>query len=332
MTRMIFIAAALALTVTLTAVSAQAQSIRTYVSISGSDSNSCSLTAPCRHFQAAANATVAGGEVDALDPGGYGSLTINRAITIEGEGWSYLAPPNNGAAITINAVSGNVVLRGVSLNGVGVGGATGIAFNSGTTLNIQNCVIRNFSENGVNFTPTSSTLSQLFVSNTLVSDNGADAIDVNPSGSGTTTGVLDHVWLQNNGQQGFAIGGASNAMTLTIGSSVIAGNTASGISVGAATGLELTVSDSTIANNGGSGIFSNAAMSGIMVTTTKIANNSVFGILASGSTTIWLTRSTLTGNTNASGTESSGSLLTFGDNAVAGNSNSNGAGASILYK
>src|ERR1700722_12172353 len=105
----ITLAIAAVLAVTLPAVSAQARgAIRTYVSITGSDSNPCSLTAPCRHFQAAVNATSAGGEVDALDPGGYGSFTINQAVTIEGEGWSYVAPGSNGVAISVNASSGNV--------------------------------------------------------------------------------------------------------------------------------------------------------------------------------------------------------------------------------
>ena len=98
MIRTIFIAAALALAVTLPAAPANAQTaIRTYVSITGNDTNPCSLTAPCRHFQAAANATAAGGEIDALDPGGYGSFTISQAISIEGEGWSYHNPGSSAA-------------------------------------------------------------------------------------------------------------------------------------------------------------------------------------------------------------------------------------------
>ena len=89
----IVITAALALAATLPAVSTQAQSIRTFVSTAGSDSNPCSLASPCRHFSAAVAATAVGGEVDALDPGAYGSFTISQAITIEGQGWSYVAPP-----------------------------------------------------------------------------------------------------------------------------------------------------------------------------------------------------------------------------------------------
>src|SRR6266852_4489055 len=152
MTRTIFIVAALALAATLPAVPAQAQAIRTFVSVAGSDSNPCSLAQPCRHFSAAVAATAAGGEVDALDPGAYGSFTVSQAITIEGQGWSYVAPPLNGAAITITAGStDNINIRGVSLNGVGVASSTGIRFNSGGSLNVQNSVIRNFGADGIRF-------------------------------------------------------------------------------------------------------------------------------------------------------------------------------------
>jgi hypothetical protein len=143
MTRTIFVAAALALTVTLPAVSALAQAPRTFVSAAGTDNSTCSFAAPCRHFQAAVNATSAGGEVDALDPAGYGPIIISQAITIEGQGWSYIAPPANGNAITINAVSGAVYLHGLSLNGVGVVNSTGIQFNTCGSLTVRDSAIRN---------------------------------------------------------------------------------------------------------------------------------------------------------------------------------------------
>src|ERR1700722_12060832 len=128
----ITLAIAAVLAVTLPAVSAQARgAIRTYVSITGSDSNPCSLTQPCRHFQAAVNATSAGGEVDALEPGGYGSFSIEQAVTIEGQGWSYVAPPNGSSAITVEAGSGNVIIHGVSLNGAGTTNSTGIFVDAG---------------------------------------------------------------------------------------------------------------------------------------------------------------------------------------------------------
>jgi hypothetical protein len=144
------ITAALALAAILSAVSAQAQAPRTFVSAAGSDSNPCSFAAPCRHFQAAVMATSAGGEVDAFDPAGYGPITITQGVTIEGQGWSYIAPPASGNGITINAVSGNVAIHGVSLNGAGITGNTnGIVFNSGGSLNIKDSVIRNFTNDGI---------------------------------------------------------------------------------------------------------------------------------------------------------------------------------------
>ena len=128
-TKLASIGLAALLVAILPAASAQAQAPRTFVSAAGSDSNPCSFAAPCRHFQAAVNATSLGGEVDALDPAGYGPITITQAITIEGQGWSYAAPPANGNAITITAGSGDKIsIRGVSLNGVGVAGGTGIVF------------------------------------------------------------------------------------------------------------------------------------------------------------------------------------------------------------
>jgi hypothetical protein len=203
MTRTIVIAAALALAVTLPAVSAQAQAPRTFVSAAGSDSNPCSFAAPCRHFQAAVNATSAGGEVDALDPAGYGPIIISEAITIEGQGWSYIAPPTNGAAITINLIGGFINIHGVSLNGIGVVNSSGIQFNSSGNLTVRDSVIRNFTSTGVNFAPNSP--SQLYVLNTLISDNGGDGITINVTGSGTTFGVFDHIVVKNNADNGLYV-------------------------------------------------------------------------------------------------------------------------------
>ena len=65
---------------------AAAQASRTWVSGVGDDVNPCSRTAPCKTFAGAISKTTAGGEIDALDPGGYGAVTITKAITIDGGG------------------------------------------------------------------------------------------------------------------------------------------------------------------------------------------------------------------------------------------------------
>ena len=270
MSRSIFIAAALALAITLPAVSAQAQSPRTFVSAAGSDSNPCSFAAPCRHFQAAVNATSLGGEVDALDPAGYGPITITQAITIEGQGWSYIAPPANGNAILINAVSGKVTIRGVSLNGVGMTNAIGILFNSGGSLNVQNSVIENFTRYGILFQPNGS--SKISVSNTVVSDNNY-GIYIGPTGSGTTNGALDHVHTDDNTNDGITV-------ICACGSSRI---------------VSVVVSDSVSANNGGNGVIA-TAVDLVTVRNSTITGNGGVGLEASGGATIVVTRSTISGN------------------------------------
>src|SRR5947209_14161150 len=63
--------------------SAQAQASRTWVSGVGNDANPCSRTAPCKTFAGAISKTAPGGEIDCLDPGGFGALTITKAMTID---------------------------------------------------------------------------------------------------------------------------------------------------------------------------------------------------------------------------------------------------------
>src|SRR5207237_9723816 len=75
---------------------AQAQATRTWVSGVGDDANPCSRTAPCKTFAGAISKTAAGGEIDALDPAGYGALTITNAITINGCGGQVASVPCSG--------------------------------------------------------------------------------------------------------------------------------------------------------------------------------------------------------------------------------------------
>jgi hypothetical protein len=238
---------------------AQAQSIRTFVSTAGSDSNPCSLTSPCRHFQAAVNATSAGGEVDALDPGAYGSFTISHAITIEGQGWSYVAPPANGAAITIAATTSDTInIHGVSLNGAGAGGnTTGIVFADGGGLEIVDCTIRNFTQTGVyvgvGSSPPLGTI--LLISNTRVLDNPTAGIDIAPQAGGAVMIAIDRVTANNNGY-GIYMNSATDTSGIrgTITNSVINSNVNAGIAatnpgVFSSSEVRISVKDSNISNN-----------------------------------------------------------------------------------
>jgi hypothetical protein len=295
----------------LPAAPARAQSIRTFVSQAGTDNPTCIITSPCRHFSAAVNATSLGGEVDALDPGGYGSFTISQAITINGQGWAYVAPPANGAAITINAVTGKVDIRGVALNGVGVANATGIKFTTGGGLSVEDSVIVNFSLDGIDFEPAAS--SDLSVSNTVIS-NSFTGIYIGPSGTGTLASILDRVTMANSSTDGLLVVLGTNSATVNV-----------------------TVSDSVSANNGAYGIVANTNSGGgvisVMVRNCSIVNNVTGGLIASNpSATIRITRSTITGNGAGWTAASSGVVSTFGDNDIFGNGSANNAPASISHE
>src|SRR5437764_3227806 len=125
--RLAFRAALFASTILTLASLSQAQATRTWVSGVGDDVNPCSRTAPCKTFAGALSKTVAGGEIDVLDPGGFGPVIISKSITIDGTGVlaSILAGSSNGITIeasskeNVNTIS--VRLRGLSINGLGSG-------------------------------------------------------------------------------------------------------------------------------------------------------------------------------------------------------------------
>src|ERR1700761_6283859 len=115
---------------------AHAQATRTWVSGVGDDANPCSRTAPCKTFAGAISKTAPGGEIDALDPAGYGAVTITKAITIDGGGGqvaSVLVAGTNGIVVQAGATD-IVILRNLRINGIsgsGNGGINGIRFLAG---------------------------------------------------------------------------------------------------------------------------------------------------------------------------------------------------------
>ena len=141
---------------------ASAQATRTWVSGVGDDANPCSRTAPCKTFAGAISKTAAGGEIDALDPGGFGAVTITKAITIDGGGHgagfgSILSAGTNG--VIVNAgVNDIVILRNLSINGALQSpspGLNGIRFLAGKSLEVSHCEIFGFSTHGIDANRTS---------------------------------------------------------------------------------------------------------------------------------------------------------------------------------
>src|SRR3954469_3247997 len=171
--RTILYAAALLGGTAMQATPAFAQATRTWVSGVGDDVNPCSRTAPCKTFAGAISKTANGGEINCLDPGGFGAVTINKSLVIDchyTEG-GVLA---GGNGIVVNATSTDiVVLRGLDIFGVNPP-SNGVRFIAGGALHIEDCVIRRFnaaSSFGISFQPSGA--SKLFVTNTTITQNGS---------------------------------------------------------------------------------------------------------------------------------------------------------------
>lgn len=221
---------------------ASAQASRTWVSGVGDDANPCSRTAPCKTFAGAISKTAAGGEIDALDPAGYGAVTITKAITIDGGGGqvaSVLVSGTNG--IVVQAAAGDVViLRNLRVNGIGTG-INGIRFLSGKALFVENCSIFGFTTNGIDI---ASSGGQVFVTNTSSDSNGQAGLSVQSSAATSVSIDGSHFDLNKNGVY------AGSFSNVTVTRSVAAGNTSVGFLVAAGTGTgALNLSQSTSTNN-----------------------------------------------------------------------------------
>lgn len=268
---------------------AAAQSARTFVSGNGSDSNPCTVAAPCRSFAQALNVTNAGGEILVLDSAGYGTLTINKSVSIISPTGIYggITVPANGTGI---AVTGDpvVVLRGLSVNGAGVGG-TGISIAGGGTVEVHDCLIRGFAQNGISISGRGKT----FIADTIVSGNAAAAVYMRATSSGSTTVSMSRVKLLNN-DKGFQANGGNAAYGFaTMDSSVVSEN-GSGVYITTDTGSANEVS-----------LFSSNS---------AIQNNSTSVVVGAGAL-LKLQKTSIVSNFYQGG-QNNGTIVSFGDNAI----------------
>src|SRR5262249_1702126 len=158
-------------------------------------SNPCTFASPCRTFQKAHDTVAAGGEIDVLDPAGYGALFIFKAISIQGHGFSGISVTNGGTGMTIFASANDRIhLKGVLIDGVGTGNV-GIQFTSGKSLTVENCIVRNFSFSGLGVSNNGAFPLVLTVSNSYFADNGSNGIVLQPNGSGRVTASIDRTVL-----------------------------------------------------------------------------------------------------------------------------------------
>jgi hypothetical protein len=245
---------------------AYAQATRTWVSGVGDDANPCSRTAPCKTFAGAISKTAVGGEINVLDPGGFGAVTITKAITISSQCTEagVLVSGTNGIIVQVPNATDTVILRGLDIEGLGTG-LTGVLVNTGGNVTVENCTIDNFTTNGIGFTPTVAN-SQLHVSNTIIRNSGnfglntGQAIFISPSGAATAT--IDHVRMDRNVAGLRATGGTVAA------TDSIAANNANGGFTGASSPAILTV-ERSLATHNGTGVTCNT---GAVV---RLGNNSI---------------------------------------------------------
>jgi hypothetical protein len=272
---------------------AHAQATRTWVSGVGDDANPCSRTAPCKTFAGAISKTFTGGEIDALDPGGFGTITITKSITLDGgSGFaSILASGTNGVNVNFSVVNANdpekrVVLRRLSINGTGSSGAVGqrtglrginITTNqTGLAVVVENSFIQNFSQEGINTSGVTASNVLVDVKDTNI-QNCATGINLITT-TGFIVGIADRVRIERNTGNGVTVGTHGH---FSIKDSFVAFNlTGTGLAItGAVTDGTLNIEscmiihNSTAVSNGAGGSFVRLSNTAIMENNTGLASS-----------------------------------------------------------
>jgi hypothetical protein len=260
------------------AVVAQAQATRTWVSGVGDDVNPCSRTAPCKTYAGAISKTFINGEIDALDPGGFGTLTITKSITVDGgtgSGWgSSLSSGING--FTINIAAGNVndplrqvILKHLSINGAGASGAigtrtgtNGINYLQAALVIVEDCQIFNFNTTGIRVALSAD--GRLNVQRTTI-DSCQVGISQTITGGNLNTTIENSV-IQNSVGNGLQV----DAGTVNISNSLVANNGGAGMVAQGAIGSVLNADNNEVVNNVGAGISAGTAQG-----TVRINNNAI---------------------------------------------------------
>jgi hypothetical protein len=275
---------------------------RTFVSSAGNDSNPCTITAPCASFAHAYSLTATNGIVAALDPGKYGPISITGPITINGNGWAAITAPATANGISISAGSGNVTLTGLNIDGAAAA-YNGIAFSSGSSLTVINCVLQNFVTNGNNpvtgngilIAPSSGTVNFTVV-NTTASNNGYAGVEYLPAGTTVNgNGIIDHV-VATADQYGIVVDSSSTMVGTTV----------------------ATISNSIASDHSQTGVLvkNGSATVTVSVDNVTMSGNNV-GIAGVNSPRVLLGRSVITGNaTGVLNSTSSNSFYTYKDNRI----------------
>jgi len=273
---------------------ANAQATRTWVSGVGDDVNPCSRTAPCKTFAGAISKTFIGGEIDALDDGGFGTVTITKSITLDGgnHNASILASGTNGVNVNFTTVNANdpekrVTIRRLTINGTGSSGAIGqrtgvrginITTPSAMNVFVENCYIQNFLNEGINTSGVTATSVFVSVKDTNIT-NCATGINITTS-TGFAVASLEHVRIEKMSGNGLNIATHGHAH---VRDSFIVNNGGDGISMAAGvTDGTVNVESTMIASSVGAGIRNGGTGSVVDISNTSLLQNASALATASG--------------------------------------------------
>jgi hypothetical protein len=272
----------------------QAQATRTWVSGVGDDANPCSRTAPCKTFAGAISKTATCGEISVLDPGGFGAVTIGKAITINGTGTlaGILASLVNG--VIVNAPAGDtVILRDISINGA-CNGLNGIRYLAGKTLMVDHCWIYGFAQNGIDVNKSADGI--LKVVDTVIENCTLDGIVISTT-AGQVRSTIDRSRIMNcaNGLH------ARNSCRVVARNSVFSNHTTNGVFADATAAFAtIRVWESMISMNGGNGVRAGNAgggASGVEIGQNQINHNTGNGVLVgTGGTVETFVNNSIRGN------------------------------------
>jgi hypothetical protein len=246
---------------------AQAQACRTWVSGVGDDANPCSRTAPCKTFAGAISKTAECGEIDALDPGGFGVVTVTKCITIDGTwgaGFGSILASGSSAGVIVNVTTNpstaKVTLRKLSINGGCTPPAThGIRYLAGNSLHVQQCDIFQVGTNGIDIALAGS--GNATIQDTTIREAGASAISATTT-SGNVAVTVTNCQLDRAAN---GISAAANSVVSVRNTSIVLCGS-NGINT--ANSSQVNVTDNLFANDG-TGI-------NIVAGATARLNNNVF--------------------------------------------------------
>lgn len=180
---------------------ANAQATRTWVSGVGDDVNPCSRTAPCKTFAGAISKTAVNGEINCLDPGGFGAVTITKSITIDcsTDFGSILSAGTNGIIINITSATDTkkaVRLRGISIDGAGTG-LNGIRVLAANSVNVENVVVDGVTSHGISV-ETTTTSPKITVNDSVFRGNSGNGINTFVTAGSVALAVSNSVFNSNN--------------------------------------------------------------------------------------------------------------------------------------